>query len=101
MTLKLLKYDIRSAFRTMWMFWVAAPIIALLVAFVKWGYTRVDLFNDVLSFAGGVVKGATGIKEVAECFKDAGVQYIAYSVDYGIFLNASKALIEKLKGSIS
>lgn len=59
MTLKLLKYDIRSAFRTMWMFWVAAPIIALLVAFVKWGYTRVDLFNDVLSFAGGVVKGAT------------------------------------------
>lgn len=27
----------------------------------------------------GVVKGATGLKEVAECFRDAGVQYIATS----------------------
>lgn len=59
MTLKLLKYDIRSTFRTMWMFWAAAPIIALLVAFVKWGYTKVDLFNDALQFAGGLVKGVS------------------------------------------
>ena len=59
MTLKLLKYDIRSTFRTMWMFWASAPIIALIVYFVKWGYSKVEVFNEAISFAGGLLKGAS------------------------------------------
>ena len=65
MTSKLLKYDIRSEFRTMWMFWAAAPVIGLIVCFVKWGYSRLQLFDVPVQFVGELARGLSIVAFIA------------------------------------
>ena len=60
MTLKLLKYDLRSTFRSMWMFWIAAPIMAIVTTLIAWGYRSIPFIKEYINFIGTAAKGFTG-----------------------------------------
>lgn len=60
MTFKLLKYDLRSTFRSMWMFWVAAPVMAVVTALIAWGYRSIPFIKEYIRFIGVAAKGVTG-----------------------------------------
>jgi 4-hydroxy-2-oxoheptanedioate aldolase len=60
----------------------------------------VEAMNDVVKrarSAGKVVGTFTDTKEAAVMWKKAGVQYISYSVDVGIFTDACTSLVKELK----